>query len=424
MYWISSDENEKWQVENRQSDEKGSEIIFGEVVGKPMFGWGCCISEICAKAILLLDEEKQKVIFDELFSEEGCGFNYCRLSIGANDFAESWYSYNETEGDYEMKDFSIGRDYKYIIPAVREAQKRSHEIEFFASPWSPPTWMKFPKAYNYGRLVQTEENLKAYALYFKKYIEAYTAERIKISAVCPQNEFFADQKFPSCVYSGKELESFMSYLVDAVKDLTDVYYGTCNGPDPYSEYGLHNEYLNYIMQNPKLYKSVKGAAFQWNGKFAIMQAKEDYPQLDFIQSECQCGDGENSWDYAIYTDTMIHHYTVNGARANVYWNMALENDGVSTWGWRQNSLFGVKDGKFTFNPDFYVMKHFSHFVKRGATLLAVKGEMSSNTTAFKNPDGSIAAVVLNPFEFEKTVTLGGKNCVLKPRSFNTFVINE
>lgn len=54
-----------------------------------MFGWGCCISEICAKAILLLDEEKQKVIFDELFSEEGCGFNYCRLSIGANDFAES-----------------------------------------------------------------------------------------------------------------------------------------------------------------------------------------------------------------------------------------------------------------------------------------------------------------------------------------------
>lgn len=421
MYWISSDENEKWQEENRLSDKKGSEIIFGEAVGKPMFGWGCCISEICAKAIFSLAPEKQQVIFDELFSENGCGFNYCRLSIGANDFAESWYSYNETEGDYEMKNFSIGRDRKYIIPAVNQAQIRSPEIEFFASPWSPPTWMKFPKAYNYGRLVQTDENLKAYALYFKKYVEAYTAEGIKISAVCPQNEFFADQKFPSCVYSGKELESFMSYLVDAVKDLTDVYYGTCNGPDPYSEYGLHNEYLNYIMQNPKLYGSVKGAAFQWNGKFAIMQAKEDYPQLDFIQSECQCGNGENSWDYAIYTYNMIHHYTVNGARANVYWNMALENDGVSTWGWRQNSLLSIKDGGFVFNPEFYVMKHFSHFVKKGARLLAVSGEMSSNTTAFRNPDGSIAAVVLNPFEFEKTVTVCGNNCVLKPRSFNTFV---
>ena len=50
-----------------------------------------------------------------MFSIQGCGFDYCRLSIGANDFAESWYSYNETEGDYEMKNFSIERDKKYIM---------------------------------------------------------------------------------------------------------------------------------------------------------------------------------------------------------------------------------------------------------------------------------------------------------------------
>lgn len=422
MYWISSNENEKWMEENRFSNEKGSEIVIGEAVGKPMFGWGCCISEICAKAIFSLDEDAQKAIFDELFGSEGCGFEYGRLSIGANDFAESWYSYNETEGDYEMKSFSIDRDRKYILPAIKEAQKRSPEISFFASPWSPPTWMKFPKAYNYGRLVQTEENLKAYALYFRKYLEAYAAEGVDIKAVCPQNEFFADQKFPSCVYSAKELEAFMCALVDELGGMTDIYYGTCNGPDPYSEYGLHNEYLNYIMQNPKLYEGVKGAAFQWNGKYAIMQAKEDYPQLDLIQSECQCGDGQNSWDYAMYTYCLIHHYTVHGARANVYWNMALENDGVSTWGWRQNSLISVKDGEYTYNPEFYLLKHFSHFVKKGAVLLSVTGEMSSNTTAFRNPDGSIVAVILNPFEFEKTVTVGGKSMVLKPRSFNSIVL--
>ena len=422
MKWISTTENEKWSESNGFADKKGSEIILGEPVGKEFFGWGCCISEICAKAIFSLDAESQKKIFDELFGEDGCGFSYCRLSIGANDFAESWYSYNETEGDYAMENFSIDRDRKYIIPAIREAQKRSADLEFFASPWSPPTWMKFPKAYNYGRLVQTEENLKAYALYFKKYLQAYKNENIKISAVCPQNEFFADQKFPSCVYSAKELESFMCHLADAVEGLAELYYGTCNGPDPYSEYGLHNEYLNYIMQNQSLRGRVKGAAFQWNGKFAIMQAKEDYPELDFIQSECQCGDGKNSWEYAMYTHSLIHHYTVNGARANVYWNMALENGGLSTWGWVQNSLISVENGEYRYNPELYVMKHFSHFVKKGARLLSVSGEMSSNTTAFKNPDGSIAAVIMNPFEFEKTVTVGGKNLVLKPRSFNTVVL--
>lgn len=422
MRWISSTESEKWINNNNFSSEKGSELVIGTAVGKEMFGWGCCISEICAKAIFSLGEEQQKHIFDELFGIEGCGFEYCRLSIGANDFAESWYSYNETEGDYEMRNFSIERDYKYIIPSVKEAQKRNKDISFFASPWSPPTWMKFPKAYNYGRLVGTPENLKAYALYFRKYLESYKNEGINIAAVCPQNEFFADQKFPSCVYSAKELEQFMCCLIDEVKDITDIYYGTCNGPDPYSEYGLHNEYLNYLMQNKKIHDNIKGAAFQWNGKYAIMQAKEDYPQLDFIQSECQCGDGENSWDYAMYTCSLLHHYTVNGARANVYWNMALENDGVSTWGWRQNSLISVKDGEYTFNPEFYVMKHFSQFVKKGAILLSTKGEMSSNTTAFKNPDGSIAAVIMNPFEFEKTVTINQTNYILPPRSFNSIVI--
>lgn len=424
MVWYSSTENEKWEVQNNLSDEKGTEIIIGKPQGKGLFGFGCCISEICAKAVLSLSKDKQKTILDELFSADGCGFDYCRLSIGANDFAESWYSYNETEDDYAMENFSIDRDRKYIIPVIKEAQKRSPGIEFFASPWSPPTWMKFPKVCNHGRLVQTSENLKAYALYFRKFVEEYTKENIKIAAVSPQNEFFSDQKFPSCVYNAKELESFMCYLIDEVKDLTNIYYGTCNGPDPFSEYELHNSLLNYFMQNPKLREGLDGAAYQWCGKLSVMQAKEDYPELDLIQSECQCGDGRNTWDYAMYTYHLMHHYFVNGVRANIYWNMALDNHGYSTWGWRQNSLISVENGEFTFNPEFYLLKHFGHFVKRGAVMLSVKGEMSSNSSIFQNPDGSVVAVILNPFEFEKVVTIEGKNYPLKPRSFNTIVLKQ
>jgi len=419
MSWISSTENEKWVIDNNFTDENGCKLVIGDENGKGLFGFGCCISEICAKAIFSLSKDKQKQVFDDLFSGDGCGFDYCRLSIGANDFAESWYSYNETENDFEMKNFSIDRDRKYIIPAIKEAQKRSEKIEFFASPWSPPTWMKFPKVCNFGKLVQTPENLKAYALYFRRFLEEYAKENIKIVAVCPQNEFFSTQKFPSCVYNARELENFMCYVVDAVKDLVNVYYGTCNGPDPVCDDQLHNDYLNLLMQNPKLRENIKGAAYQWAGKYAIMQAKEDFPHLDLIQSECQCGDGTNTWKYAMYTYHLMHHYFVNGVRANVYWNMALDNDGLSTWGWYQNSLISVKDGEYTYNPEFYLLKHFSHFVKRGAVLLSTKGEMSSNATVFKNLDGSIFAIILNPFEFEKIVTIEGKNYKLKPHSFNS-----
>lgn len=421
--WISTTQNEKWTERNMLSENKGIEIEIGDVQGKPIFGWGCCISEICAKAIFSLSKEKQKDIFDELFGEENCDFNYCRLSVGANDFAESWYSYNETEDDYAMENFSIERDKRYIIPAIKEAQKRSKDMRFFASPWSPPTWMKFPKVCNYGRLVQTEENLKAYALYFRKYLEAYAAEGIKISQLMPQNEFFSDQKFPSCRYTADELENFVAnYLIDEVKDLTDVWIGTINAPDLDEPNNTYNKYLNKILQNPKCAKEIKGAAFQWAGKNCIYWAAEDYPELDAINSEWQCGDGNNTWDYAMYAYESFHHYFRFGARANVYWNMALDNDGLSTWGWRQNSLISVKDGEYVYNPEFYCVKHFSHFVKRDAVMLSTKGKFSSNTTVFRNPDGSTVAVILNPFKEEKTVSIKGKNYVLQAESFNTIVL--
>lgn len=429
MIWISSTENELWSQNNKtikNPTEKGSELIIGKRVGQPLYGWGCCISEICAKAVLELSEDKQKTIFDELFGAENCGFDYCRLSIGANDFAESWYSYDETDGDYALEHFSVVRDEKYIFPAIREAQKRSPELRFFASPWSPPTWMKFPKVCNYGRLVETDENLKAYAQYFRRYLEEYAKRGVNIGQICFQNEFISDQKFPSCLWSPELIEKFLAdYLIDEIGDLAEIWFGTYNGPetDARASYTRYYQYVGRVMQNEKCRKHIKGIAFQWAGKFAIPQAAEDYPELDFIHSEGECGNGANSWEYALYSYELYHHYFKNGARANVYWNMALDNDGLSTWGWRQNSLISVKNGEYRYNPEFYLVKHFAKYVKRGAVMLGTKGDFSSNTTVFENMDGSRVAVIVNPFDFEKTVTIKNVGYKLKPRSFNTIILD-
>ena len=121
--WIVSTENNPWYESKASSSAEGEKLTIGEAIGKPLYGFGCCISELSAKAIKTLPVEKQNAIFDLLFGKENCNFNFCRLPIGANDFAEIWYSYNEHEGDYEMTHFSIDRDKKYIIPAVKEAQK-------------------------------------------------------------------------------------------------------------------------------------------------------------------------------------------------------------------------------------------------------------------------------------------------------------
>ncbi|MBR6558149.1 MAG: glycosyl hydrolase [Clostridia bacterium] len=420
--WITSTQENKWTENNNYTSDTGSEIKLCEAVGKPLFGWGCCISELGVRAISRMGEERAEDVYKDLFGKEGLGFDFCRLSIGANDFAASWYSYNETEGDYEMKNFSIDRDRKYILPTVKTAMKYSPDLEFMASPWSPPTWMKTPPVYNFGRLIMTEENLKAYALYMRKYLEAYAEEGVKIKQLHVQNEVVADQKFPSCVFSGEQLTTFITdYLIDEIGDMTDIWFGTLNTPE--SKKDRHNHYLNLAMQNEKFKNNIKGASYQWAGKYGILSAEEDFPWLDTLNSECECGDGQNTWEFALYTYENIHHYLKHGARATVYWNMALDSNGVSTWGWRQNSLVSVDmEGNITYNPEYYLLKHFSHFVKRGARLLRTEGNYNTNTTAFVNPDGSKVAVIINGFDFEKVVTIEGKNYTLPPKSFNTIVL--
>ena len=132
--WISSTESSKWVKDGRFTASNGTEIVIGGEKGKPIFGFGACFSELGQKAIFSLSDEKKKAVYDDLFGRDGCGFTFCRLSVGANDFAESWYSYNEVDGDLSMEHFSIDRDRKYVIPAIKEAQKRCPSFLFLHLP--------------------------------------------------------------------------------------------------------------------------------------------------------------------------------------------------------------------------------------------------------------------------------------------------
>ena len=144
---------------------------------------------------------------------------------------------------------------------------------------------------------------------------------------------------------------------------------------------------------------------------------------------------------------MIKHYFENGASAYLYWNTALNEGGISRWGWKQNSLITVNKSNKTYkyNPEYYMMKHLSHFVKPGAHLIEStsiktkldrddvlfknKVSLDSNTNnmlAFKNPDNSIVVVIYNSDVTDKPIRLtSGKivlNPILKSKSFNTFLI--
>jgi len=123
----------------------------------------------------------------------------------------------------------------------------------------------------------------------------------------------------------------------------------------------------------------------------------------------------------------MKHYFKNGVNAYMYWNTSLKKGGISTWGWKQNSLVSVDtvNKTFKYNYEYYLMKHLSHFVKPGAKRLNTVGSFT-NLLAFINPDKSIVIVAQNDGKEEKTVRikLGNEFITpsLKPGTFNTFLI--
>lgn len=399
-------------------------------------GFGGCFNELGYIALKKISNDKKEEVFRNLFDPEECNFTYCRLPIGANDYAESWYSLNETKGDYEMKNFSIERDKECLIPYIKEAEKYSGELNLFASPWSPPTWMKFPEVYNFGTLIWEEKNLKAYAIYFKKFIEEYQKEGIKINQVHIQNEPIADQKFPSCVWSGKQLRDFIKEYIGPLfeenKLDAEIWLGTLNSPyDDYGDenwqFGQYNNFANTVLSDKDAKRYINGVGYQWGGKHALLQTRIAYPEMKLIQTENECGEGKNSWEYAEYVFNLMWTYFINGVSAYTYWNMVLEEEGISTWGWKQNSLITVtKDDDVKYNPEYYLMRHFSKYIKQGATMKGLKGDFAGNALAFENPDGSVVLELLNPFDElqEVTFSVNGEDYSfnIQPHSFNTLVV--
>jgi glucosylceramidase len=111
-------------------------------------GFGACFNELGWDSLSVLVEKDKESILEELFAPGvGANFNTCRIPIGANDFSLDWYSYDEAPDDFALKHFSISSDLERLVPFIKSALKHQPNLKLWASPWSPPTWMKYNRHY-------------------------------------------------------------------------------------------------------------------------------------------------------------------------------------------------------------------------------------------------------------------------------------
>jgi len=405
--------------------------------GRSVEGFGGCFNELGWSALSIVDPFEKERLFDRLFSPDGeCRFNIGRVPMGASDYALSWYSLNETAGDYAMEQFDISRDKDCLIPYIKAALVRCPSMTLFASPWSPPTWMKEPQVYCGGRLRHEPVNLRAYALYFKKFVDSYAQEGVPIAQVHIQNEVVAESKYPTCLWSGEELRVFIrDYLGPLFRSShtdSEIWLGTINAPNFKKEVGQeYDDYAGWVLADQEAYSYIEGVGYQWAGKNAIQRNVEAYPELRYMQTENECGVGDNSWEHAHYVFGLLRHYLTNGANSYVYWNMVLaDGGGESTWGWKQNSMITVDGVNKTiqYNPEYYVMRHFSGHIQPGATCLKVIGPLAANATCYENSDRQWVVNVNNAHPVARDLVLGieGANYQMRlpANSINTVLVER
>ena len=452
--WVTTTETAFWQEQPDLLSASADTVRTIDVtIHKDKFqqtidGFGACFNELGWISLSRLNPADRESIMEELFFPEyGANFTICRMPVGANDFSRDWYSYNETDGDFEMKNFTIANDHQTLIPFIRNAQKYNADLRLWASPWCPPSWMKHNKHYasaytgeaydekyrnglpadkvgheGEDMFIQDSLYLRAYALYFSKFIEAYKEQGIHLFAVMPQNEFNSAQIFPSCCWTAASLADFVgNYLGPAMeKQQVDVMFGTME---------RKNEALvDTILTDPVCRKYVKGVGFQWAGKGAIGGIHERYPELKLYQTEQECGDGLNDWKGAVYSWNLMRHYLDHGASAYMYWNISLEKGGISRWGWAQNSLVVVDPASktYSFTPEYYMMKHLSHYVQPGARKVETDGAFT-DLLAFVNPDKSVVVALANESNDSRAVSIRIGNRVYRPvlpaQSVSTILID-
>ena len=437
--WISSTMDSPWQEMTVNPDQAESSTVIRidpADTDQTIKGFGVSFSELGWQSLSLLSESDRNDILDELFLPgKGASFNICRTPVGANDFSIDFYSFDETDGDFDLADFSIARDKETLLPLIKEALSRNPDLQIWSSPWCPPSWMKYNKHYamrpapvndltedrrgyeGQDMFVQEDRYFDAYARYFGKYVDAYKDEGVDIFMVMPQNEPNSDQNFPSCCWTAAGLTRFLRHLCPEMqKRGVEVYFGTWERPGASA--------IDTVMTDPEVGKCIKGLAFQWAGRKALPVARENYPDVTLVMSEQECGNGLNDWSGACHSWELMKHYLGNGVQIYNYWNISLIKDGLSHWNWRQNSLVVVdkENGTYEFSIEYYLLKHASHFVKPGAKRIRLDYE---NALAFINPDGSIVLITSNETGSSEDITVQIADrswTVSLPRgSFNTFV---
>ncbi|RKR09181.1 glucosylceramidase [Flavobacterium sp. 90] len=361
-----------------------------------MDGFGYTLTEGSCEVISGMAATQQNQLLNDLYNPTtGLNANVVRISIGASDLSSSSYSYNETSGDVNMNNFSLnGPDLTYLIPIIKKIKLINPNIKILATPWSAPRWMKSNGSWVGGNL-QTQY-YAAYAKYFVKYFDAMAAQGISIWGITPQNEPENPNNEPSMLMNSTEQKNFINQQLGP--QMAAAGYGGIKIIA--FDHNCDNTAYPIDVLNNSSY--VDGAAFHlYLGNISAMSTVKNATNKNVYFTEQYTGSGGSfSGDFGWHMQNVVIGSTTNWAKTVLEWNAANNSSlGPRTPGGCTTCLGAVtvnNSTSYTKNVAYYIIGQISKFVKPGALRVASSSTSGSITSsAFKNPDGSIALVIYN-----------------------------
>lgn len=181
-------------------------------------GFGVAITPSSCYELNLMEASERRALLEHVYGKSGLNLSVGRICIASSDYSPELYSYDDVAFDEKLEHFSVERDEKYVIPMIKEILEVNPDIYLFASPWSPPYWMKTGECMCGGYM--RDKYVDCYADYIIKFIEEYAKRGIKISAVTPQNEPNTQQsgQMPACIWHPETEAKFIGSLRKKLND--------------------------------------------------------------------------------------------------------------------------------------------------------------------------------------------------------------
>jgi len=374
-----------------------------------IIGFGGALTDAAAETFFKLPKTAQDSILNAYYDpQNGIGYSFARTNINSCDFSSESYTY-VNDNDVSLQSFSIIHDLQYKIPLIKKVNdKLNGRLTLFASPWSPPAWMKDNNDMLHGGVLK-KELYPVWADYFVKFIQQYRAAGVPVWGITVQNEPMNKAPWESCYFSAEDERDF-------IKDHLGPDFMKNNLADTKIIVWDHNrdllsQYVSTILNDLQAAKYVWGAGVHWYETWTnepemfdnVAQVNAAYPNLNLLFTEGSMGKTSyyesNNWALGeLYANNMLHDLN-SGIRAWCDWNALLDQNGGPSH--VRNVSYApimgnTQTGDITVRNEYWYIGQFSKFIRPGAKrIAAVSNRSALQTTAFINSDGKIAVVALN-----------------------------